>query len=61
MEPKLAQNILQQEAGVFGYNIGKEPQKPCPELKNMYMFTKNICSTRKPMQVTVFCKNVLIL
>ena len=61
MEPKLIQHFLQQEAGAFGNNLGKEPQKPCPELKNMYMFTKNICSTHKPMQVAVFYKNGLIM
>ena len=30
--------VLQQEAGAFGNNIGKEPQKPqYPKLKNMYI------------------------
>ena len=28
-------NVLAQEAGVFGNNIEKELQKPCPKLKNM--------------------------
>ena len=26
------QNVLLQEAGAFGSNIEKEPQKPCPKL-----------------------------
>ena len=29
--------FLQQEAGTFGNNIGKEPQKPRLKLKNMYI------------------------
>ena len=29
--------FLQQEAGAFGNNIGNEPQKPPPKLKNMYI------------------------
>ena len=29
--------FLQQEAGAFGNNIGKKPQKPRPKLKNMYV------------------------
>ena len=36
MQQKLVQNFLPQEAGAFGNNIGKEPQKPLPKLKNMY-------------------------
>ena len=55
--------FLAQEAGAFGNNIGKEPQKPRPKLKKYvyYIFTENICSVCNPMQVVVFCKNVLIL
>ena len=55
--------FLPQEAGAFGNNIEKEPQRPRPKLKKYihYMFTENICSSRGPMQVIVFCKNVLIL
>ena len=34
---KLVQFFLQQKAGAFGNNIGKEPQKPRPTLKNMYI------------------------
>ena len=37
MKQKLVQNFLQKEAGAFGSNIGKEPQKPRPKLKNMYI------------------------
>ena len=29
--------FLQQEAGAFGNNIVKQPQKPRPKLKNMYI------------------------
>ena len=55
--------FLPQEAGAFGNNIEKEPQKPHPKLKKYvyYVFTENNCSPRSPMQVVVFCKNVLIL
>ena len=35
MQQKLVQNFLQQEAGAFGNNIRKEPQKPRPKLKNI--------------------------
>ena len=46
MQQKLIQFFLQQEAGAFGNNIGKEPQKQSPNLKNMYVIylLKNICS-----------------
>ena len=37
MQQKLDQHFLQQEAGAFGNNIGKETQKPRPKLKNMYI------------------------
>ena len=55
--------FLPQEAGAFGNNIEKEPQKPQPKLKKYvyYIFTENNCSARNPMQVVVFYKNVLIL
>ena len=29
--------FLQQKAGASGNNIGKEPQKPRPKVKNMYI------------------------
>ena len=29
--------FLQQEAGAFGSNTGKEPQNPRPKFKNMYI------------------------
>ena len=37
MQQKLVQIFLQQEAGAFGNNIGKEPQEPHPKLKNIYI------------------------
>ena len=36
MQQILVQFFLPQEAGAFGNNIEKEPQKPRPKLKNMY-------------------------
>ena len=45
MGQKLVHNFLQQEAGAFGNNIGKEPRKPRLKLK---------------MQVADFCKHLLI-
>ena len=57
MQQKLVQSFLQQKAAAFGNNIGKEPQKPHPKSKNMYIiFTDNICSASNPMQVVVFAK-----
>ena len=55
--------FLPEEAGAFGNNIEKKPQKPCPKLEKFvyYIFTDNICSAGSLMQVVVFCKNVLIL
>ena len=54
---------LSQETGASGNNIEKEPQKSHPKLEKYvyYMFTENICSSRSPMLVVVFCKRVLIL
>ena len=37
MQQKKAKFLLQQEAGTFGNNIGKEPQESRPNLKNMYI------------------------
>ena len=37
MQQKLVQIFLQQEAGAFGNNIGKESYKLRPKLKNMYI------------------------
>ena len=63
MQKKLFQIFLSQEAGAFGNNLEKEPQKPPPKLKKYvyYIFTENICFASSPMQVVVFCKYVLIL
>ena len=33
MQQKLLQDFCNQEAGAFGNNIQKEPQKPLPKLK----------------------------
>ena len=59
MQQKLVRNFLQQEAGAFESNTGKEPQKY--EKYVCYIFTENICSACNPVQVVVFCKHVLIL
>ena len=55
--------FLPQEVGAFGNYIEKEPQKPRTKMKKpvYYIFTENICSACNPMQVVVFCKNVLTL
>ena len=55
--------LLPQEAGGFGNNIEKEPQKLHPNLKKClyYLFTQNVYSACNLMQVVVFSKNVLIL
>ena len=62
MQQKLFQIFSPQEAGAFGNNIQKEPQKPRPKLKKYvyYIFTENICFACSPMQVVVFCEHVLI-
>ena len=39
IQQKLIQNFLQQEVGAFGNNIGKEPQKLHPKLKNLYIIS----------------------
>ena len=50
MQQKLVQNFLQQKAGAFGNNIGKEPQKPHPQLKNMYIIYLLIIFALPPIQ-----------
>ena len=37
MQQKLVQNFFQQEAGAFGNDKGKEPKKPRPKLRNIYI------------------------
>ena len=37
MQQKLVQHFLPLEAEAFGNNIEKDPQKPRPKLKNMYV------------------------
>ena len=63
MQQKLVKCFLPQEAGAFGKNTKKEPQSARLKLKKYvyYIFTENICSAWNPMQMAVFCKNVLIL
>ena len=58
MQLKLVQFFLPQEAGAFGNNIEKNPQKPRPKLKAIiyHIFTGHICSACNPMQVIVFAK-----
>ena len=57
--------FLPQEAGAFRNNLEKKPLNSGPKLKKVlqiyYIFTDNICSVCNPMQVVIFCKNVLIL
>ena len=62
MQQKLFSFFLPQEAGAFGNNIEKEPQKPRPKLGKYsnHIVTENVCSACSPMQVIVFCKHVLI-
>ena len=63
MQQKLFKFFLPQEAGTFRNNIAKKPQKLRPKLKKYvcYVFTDNICSVCNLVQVTFFCKNVLVL
>ena len=37
MEQKVVQIFLQEEVGVYGNNIVKEPQKIRPKFKNVYI------------------------
>ena len=57
--------FLPQEAGAFRSNLEKKPQNSGPKLKKVlqlyYIFTDNICCVCNPMEVVIFCKNVLIL
>ena len=55
--------FLPKEAGAFGNNIEREPQKPYPKLKKYvhYIFRENTCSSCNLMQVVFFCKIALIL
>ena len=55
--------FLPQEVEAFGNNIEKKRQKPCPNFKKYicYIFAENICSACNPLQVVIFCKNILIL
>ena len=42
---------MQQEAGAFRNNIGKEPQKPRPKLKNMDIYLLRVFAL-----LTIQCK-----
>ena len=48
--------ILSQEAGAFGNNIEKKPQKPRPKLKKrVYCIHKFICSAYISMEKYLLC------
>ena len=52
---------LSQEAEAFGKkNRKKKTQMQRPKLQNK-IFTENICFSSSPVQVVVFCKDMLIL
>ena len=53
--------FLPQEAGAFGNNIEKEPQKRRPKLKKYvyYTFTKNISSACSPMRSSSFLQTCI--
>ena len=53
--------FLPQEAGAFGNNIEKEPQKLRPNLKKFvyYIFLENTYSACSPMQVIVFLQKCI--
>ena len=55
--------FLPLENVAFGNNREKEQKMPRPEFKRYvsYIFADNICSACSPMQMVVFCKNVVIL
>ena len=50
MQQKSVQFFLQQEAGAFESNIGKEPQKPRPKLKKMHLINFLIIFTLPAIQ-----------
>ena len=52
-------SFLQEEAGAFGNNIGKELQKSCPKLKNIYIIHLRRIFTYNPMQAVAFCKKYI--
>ena len=53
--------FLPPEAGAFGNDVVKEPQKPHQQLKKyvIHIFEKNSSSACAPMQVIGFCRHVL--
>ena len=63
MQQKLLHNFLPQEAGAFVNNIEKEPQKPRPKLKNIYViYLQRILALPAIQCKWLFiCKHVLIL
>ena len=53
--------FLPQKAGTFGNNMEKEAQEPLPKLKKYVYYIYRVHLLRlNPMQVVLFCKNVLI-
>ena len=63
MQQNYFKMFLPQEAGAFGKYIEKELEKPGTKLKKNvhHIFAENIYSACNPVQVIVFCKNVLTL
>ena len=57
MLQKLVQNFYNKKQGLL------EVTKATPKIEKYvyYIFTENICSTRNPMQVVVYCKHLLTL
>ena len=62
LELKETKNITH-FAGAFRNNIEKKSQKLRPKFKKYvcYIFADIICSVCNPVQVVIFCKNVLVL
>ena len=57
MQQKLVQHFLPLEAEAFGNNIEKDPQKPRPKLKNMYViYLLRISALRIFALPTIQCK-----
>ena len=63
MQQKLIRNFLTTRSWSFWRKNKKGKAKAMPKIEKYvcYIFTENICSTCNPMQVVVFCEQVLIL